>query len=674
MELASLTGIGKNRSEALHAAGIFSLRDLLYAVPQKYRDCSAVTPAAQAAAGQRQCFSLVREGEAKLSRFKGKMTLVTCSFSDESGKLTACWFNQPWMKENLNRGTRFLLCGPVESRGGRLQLMNPSLEKENRIVPLYRPIEGLPQRVHEQIAREALESLDEVCPETLPLSLVKRYELLPLREALRRLHAPRTMDEVQPAQRRLAFEQMLMYQAGIRMMRRLRRGGLPMEAPAERQEAFWASLPFSPTSAQRRTLAEIARDMELKSSEPYAMARMVQGDVGSGKTAVAMGAMLLAAQSGYQSALMAPTEILARQHVETMKPFFEKNGFGCGLLVSGMPAGERREALAAIQEGRWQAVIGTHALIGGGVHFQRLGLCITDEQHRFGVAQRTALLEKGGDVSTDLAPHLLVMSATPIPRSLALSLFGDLDVSIIDELPPGRQPVKTRLVPESKRGGLYDFIRQELKAGRQAYIVCPLVEESETADGLMAVKSHARELKRKAFADFSVGLTYGTQPAAEKQAALADFAAGKLQILVSTTVIEVGVNVPNASVMVIEDADRYGLAQLHQLRGRVGRGTAQSWCFLMAEPNERLQALVRTNDGFQIAQTDLELRGPGELLGTRQHGEALMPGAGDMTLLYRASQCVEEISTDPAFAEEWETVQKLAGAYVSESAGRVSVS
>ena len=290
------------------------------------------------------------------------------------------------------------------------------------------------------------------------------------------------------------------------------------------------------------------------------------------------------------------------------------------------------------------------------------------------MAQRTALLEKGGDVSTDLAPHLLVMSATPIPRSLALSLFGDLDVSIIDELPPGRQPVKTRLVPESKRGGLYDFIRQELKAGRQAYIVCPLVEESETADGLMAVKSHARELKRKAFADFSVGLTYGTQPAAEKQAALADFAAGKLQILVSTTVIEVGVNVPNASVMVIEDADRYGLAQLHQLRGRVGRGTAQSWCFLMAEPNERLQALVRTNDGFQIAQTDLELRGPGELLGTRQHGEALMPGAGDMTLLYRASQCVEEISTDPAFAEEWETVQKLAGAYVSESARRVSVS
>ncbi len=674
MELASLTGIGKNRLEALHAAGIFSLRDLLYAVPQKYRDCSAVTPAAQAAAGQRQCFSLVREGEAKLARFKGKMTLVTCSFSDESGRLTACWFNQPWMKDNLNRGTRFLLCGPVESRGGRLQLMNPSLEKENRIVPLYRPIEGLPQRVHEQIAREALESLDEVCPETLPLSLVKRYELLPLGETLRRLHAPQTMDEIPPARRRLAFEQMLIYQAGIRMMRRLRRGGLPMEAPARRQDAFWDSLPFSPTNAQRRTLSEIARDMELKGPAPYAMARMVQGDVGSGKTAVAMGAMLLAAQSGYQSALMAPTEILARQHWETMRPFFEKNGFGCGLLVSGMPARERREALAAIREGRWQAVIGTHALIGSGVHFQHLGLCITDEQHRFGVAQRTALLEKGGDAVADLAPHLLVMSATPIPRSLALSLFGDLDVSVIDELPPGRQPVKTRLVPESKRGGLYDFIRQELKAGRQAYIVCPLVEESETADGLMAVKSHARELSRKAFADFSVGLTYGTQPAAEKQAALADFAAGKLQILVSTTVIEVGVNVPNASVMVIEDADRYGLAQLHQLRGRVGRGTTQSWCFLMAEPNERLQALVRTNDGFQIAQTDLELRGPGELLGTRQHGEALTPGAGDMTLLYRASQCVEEISSDPAFSEEWKAVQALAEAYVRESARRVSVS
>ena len=311
MELASLTGIGKNRLEALHAAGIVSLRDLLYTVPQKYRDCSAITPAARAEAGQRQCFSLVREGEAKLARFKGKMTLVTCAFSDESGKLSACWFNQPWMKENLNRGTRFLLCGPVENRGGRLQLMNPSLEKDTRIVPLYRPIEGLPQRVHEQIVREALEMLDEVCPETLPLSLVKRYELLPLGEALRRLHAPQTMDEIPPAQRRLAFEQMLMYQAGIRMMRRLRRGGLPMEIPAGRQEAFWASLPFLPTGAQRRTLAEIARDMGMKGPAPYAMARMVQGDVGSGKTAVAMGAMLLAAQSGYQSALMAPTEILA---------------------------------------------------------------------------------------------------------------------------------------------------------------------------------------------------------------------------------------------------------------------------------------------------------------------------------------------------------------------------
>ncbi len=344
------------------------------------------------------------------------------------------------------------------------------------------------------------------------------------------------------------------------------------------------------------------------------------------------------------------------------------------LLTGGMKLAARRKALAAAASGEPGIIVATHAAFSKTFQAPHLALVVIDEQHRFGVAQRTALLEKGGDVSTDLAPHLLVMSATPIPRSLALSLFGDLDVSIIDELPPGRQPVKTRLVPESKRGGLYDFIRQELKAGRQAYIVCPLVEESETADGLMAVKSHARELKRKAFADFSVGLTYGTQPAAEKQAALADFAAGKLQILVSTTVIEVGVNVPNASVMVIEDADRYGLAQLHQLRGRVGRGTAQSWCFLMAEPNERLQALVRTNDGFQIAQTDLELRGPGELLGTRQHGEALMPGAGDMTLLYRASQCVEEISTDPAFAEEWETVQKLAGAYVSESARRVSVS
>ena len=424
MELSAIKGIGPTRLESLRAVGVCSLRDLLYFLPQRYEDRTHPIPCADANGGEVLVMGVVQDAP-KLSRFNG-LTRVTAYLWDDSGKLPLVWYNQPWMMQNLPVGQTIMLFGRMGQSRGKPVLQNAQRVTEPCILPVYRAVKGIPAKSFREMMQQALEQVDDCCPETLPNDLRIRHQLCELNFAIRQAHFPLNVENLRLARRRLAFEQMLMYQAGIRMMRRLRRGGLPMEAPAERQEAFWASLPFSPTSAQRRTLAEIARDMELKGSEPYAMARMVQGDVGSGKTAVAMGAMLLAAQSGYQSALMAPTEILARQHWETLKPFFEKNGFGCGLLVSGMPAGERREALAAIQEGRWQAVIGTHALIGGGVHFQRLGLCITDEQHRFGVAQRTALLEKGGDISTDLAPHLLVMSATPIPRTLALLAYGDL--------------------------------------------------------------------------------------------------------------------------------------------------------------------------------------------------------------------------------------------------------
>ncbi|MBE5780139.1 MAG: ATP-dependent DNA helicase RecG [Clostridiales bacterium] len=672
MELSALHGIGKKRLDSLHAAGIISLRDLLFAVPQKYRDASAAVKVAEARAGERQCFSLLRLGEAKLARFKGKLTRVTCTFVDDSGMIAGCWFNQPWMKENLNRGTRFLLYGLVENRGGKMQLMNASLEKENRIVPIYRPIEGVSQRVHETIVREALEKVEELCPETLPESLLQEYGLWGLSRAIRCLHAPESMEDVAQARRRFAFEQMLIYQVSVRMVRQLRRSGMPLNCPMEKQNAFWDSMPFRPTEAQQRTLAEIAADME----KDRAMARMVQGDVGSGKTAVAMGAMLLCAENGCQSALMAPTEILARQHYESMRGFFQSKGFTCGLLTGAMPAAERRAALRAIEDGSWQIVVGTHALIGKTVKFARLRLCITDEQHRFGVAQRTALLEKGEEQEN--SPHLLVMSATPIPRSLALIMFGDLDLSIIDQLPPGRTPVKTRIVPDGKREDMYGFLRKELDEGRQAYIVCPLVEDSEEGDSLRSVKKHAMELTSGELKDYSLGLTYGTQSLLEKQETLRAFAAGELQVLVATTVIEVGVNVPNASVMIIEDADRYGLAQLHQLRGRVGRGSNQSWCFLLAQPNERLRALVSTGDGFEIARADLEQRGPGELLGTRQHGESLLPGGraayGTMQDLYEASQCAETLCTDPARKREWEMVSELAKDVIRQLNSRVSIS
>ena len=359
-----------------------------------------------------------------------------------------------------------------------------------------------------------------------------------------------------------------------------------------------------------------------------------------------------------------------------MKAFFEAKGFGCGLLLGSMTARERKEAKRCLETGEWRVAIGTHALISKSVVYQNLGLCITDEQHRFGVAQRTALINKGADQTH--APHLLVMSATPIPRSLALVMFGDLDISIMDELPPGRLPVTTRIVSEEKRDGMYGFLKKELDEGRQAYIVCSLVDESETAEQLKAAKSLADELQRGVLKEYRVGLTYGNQPAQEKEAALHDFASGVTNVLVATTVIEVGVNVPNASLMIIEDADRYGLAQLHQLRGRVGRGTAQSWCFLMAKANDRLRTLTSTNDGFEVARADLEQRGPGELLGTRQHGEALIPGGaaafGSMQLLYEAAHCAEELQNDPTRKDAWAAVTEQAMKLVGRLSERVSIS
>ncbi len=669
MELSDIKGIGKTRLNALHAAGICSLRDLLYAIPCKYRDLGQIVSIADVQVGMRCTLRLAREGEAKLARH-GKMSRVTCTFTDATGRITAVWFNQPYMRNTLNNGTRFTFHGMVESHGRGKRLMNPSIEHELRIIPIYKPIEGIPQRTHEKIVQEALGQVESLCPETLPEALLREHDLWGCAKAIHTLHAPASMEDVTKAQRRFAFEQMLLYQAAVRMMRDLRKTGAMIPLDSHALDDFWHSQSFAPTGAQRRTLEEIARDM----ASGQAMARMVQGDVGSGKTAVAMGAMLLCVQNGRQCALMAPTEILARQHYEGMKDFFESRGYGCGLLLGGMTAKERREAKRCLENGEWQVVIGTHALISKSVQYRDLALCVTDEQHRFGVAQRTALIHKGA--AHDLSPHLLVMSATPIPRTLALVMFGDLDISVMDELPPGRMPVATRIVSEEKREGMYGFLKQELDSGRQAYIVCSLVDEGD--DELKAAKEHAHALANGVLKGRSVGLTYGTQPAMEKASALHDFSTGSTQVLVATTVIEVGVNVPNATLMIIENADRYGLAQLHQLRGRVGRGTMQSWCFLMSQPNERLRTLVGTNDGFEVARADLEQRGPGELLGTRQHGEALIPGGaaayGSMQLLYEAAQCAQELSADPARADVWASIALQAQGLVSRLSDRISIS
>ena len=671
MRLIDLKGVGQNRLDSLHAAGIDSLRDLLFTSPIRYKNLGDAKTVDQAQAGESAALRVRRVGAPKLARYGGR-SRVTCLFEDDTGEVTACWFNQPWMKEQLMKRSDYLLFGKLERYGGKWQLMNPSLETELRIIPVYRPIEGVPPKVQEALTKQALDEAEAECPETLPESLLAEYGLTPLPGALRMLHQPATMDEAVAGQRRLMFDQLLMYQAAVRMMKGARQQGYAMVMEDGAADDYWASLPFQPTGAQKRTLLEILRDMRADT----AMARMVQGDVGSGTTAIACGAMELCARAGYQAALMAPTEILARQHFESLKHTLGTRGIACGLLLGGMKARERREALEAIRTGAWQAVVGTHALIGDSVEYENLGLCVTDEQHRFGVGQRTRLIGKGRQQGR--APDLLVMSATPIPRSLALILFGDLDVSVVDELPPGRQPVRTRLVPESKREGMYTFLRAQLAAGRQAYIVCPLVEEDEANEQKKAVESHCAELRKGPLKGYAIGLTHGRQSSEEKARTLEDFAKGSIAVLVATTVIEVGVNVPNATVMIVENAERFGLAQLHQLRGRVGRGAEQSWCFLLAKENERLLALTQTNDGFEIAQKDLELRGPGELLGTRQHGIDLLPGGtsllGDTALMHGAAECALRLENDPSLADALAQVRRSAERYLSRALEDVSVS
>ena len=615
MELTNLKGIGAGRLQALNDAGIRSVRDLLMRLPVSYKDTAHPQMISSLRTGQLACVEGFVKETPKLARFSGK-TMVSAVLTDDSGSLPLRWFNQPWMKDIIRPDQPLLLYGRVGEYRGRRVLQSPSLEKERALLAQYRPVAGIPQKTYAGFVREGLQYLDAVLSETLPAALLSRHQLMGLTEAVRTAHQPPDAAALALARRRFDFEDLLLYQAAMDRVRGSKRMGVPFSFPLDGPDRFWQSLPFPPTGAQRRVLSEIAADLR----EETPMSRLVQGDVGCGKTAIAFGAIYLAWLSGFQSALMAPTEILARQHFESAQKTLAPLGLSCGLLTGHMKAAEKREALETIRAGGYDVVIGTHALISPGVEHQNLGLVITDEQHRFGVRQRRTLALKA-----DREPHTLVMSATPIPRSLALVLYGDLDLSIVDEMPPGRTPVLTRIVPEEKRPGLYDFIIREAAEGHQTYIVCPLVEESETIDVPSAQEVYA-SLCRGPLSSLRLGLTWGSQAQEEKEQVISAFASGKLDVLVSTTVIEVGVNVPSATVMVIESADRFGLSQLHQLRGRVGRGAVRSWCFLMGEKNDRLDALCRTNDGFEIAREDLRQRGPGELMGTQQHGIPLLPG------------------------------------------------
>lgn len=648
--ISEVKGIGPARIKALAQAGIHSVRDMIMYLPREYRDMLEPQPLCEAKAGEMIACRVRVVGDVTVQRVK-RLAITKVYVTDGTETLLAVWYNQPWLKEQLPRGREMLLYGRAEVRRNALQLVSPAIESEQRIIPIYKPVPGVPQKVFRQTMERALAVCEGQWPDELPESMRRRFGLCERNFAMRSTHFPDSKEGLSAARRRIAFEELLLYQIALSLFRSSAKDGVRIDVKDGDAQKYWDMLGFPPTGAQRRVLDEVIGDMR----SGRAMARLIQGDVGCGKTAIAFGAMLMAAKSGYQAALMAPTEVLARQHYEGAKALFEPLGIEVGILTGALSAKAHREAHEAISTGRWRIIIGTHALITDKVEYEKLGLVVTDEQHRFGVRQRSLLGEKGD------SPNVLVMSATPIPRTLSLILYGDLDISIVDELPPGRTPVRTRIVPADKRDDMYGFLKKEIEKGRQAYVVCPLVEESEAVEAVSAEQMYD-ELSREKLHGLRVALVHGRQKSAEKDAILEKFRNGGIDVLVSTTVIEVGVNVPNATVMIIENAERFGLAQLHQLRGRVGRGAHESWCFLMAEPNERLRMLTKTNDGFKIAQKDMELRGPGELFGYRQSG-ALDAGlgalAGDTELLKLTHDEARRLLQTPE-SDEAQTIIEMA--------------
>ena len=662
MELEEIRGLGPSRLAKLRAMGIDSLRDLLLYFPVRYENMSTEAQIEDSVAAP-ALLRVTLKGTLNVLRFRG-ITKVQGKLLQGSAQVNVVWYNQPWMKQQLLPGKEYLLYGQSVMKQNALWLQNPKIVSEKGIYPVYRSIEGLPQKTLRSMLCECLDQTDDLFPETLPDIVLQTYRLMAKAEAVRTVHLPPNMERLHDAQRRLFFEEMLIYQAAMGMKSGFHSGSFPMKITGEMEETYWNALGFSPTEAQRRVLREIAGDMKRE----VAMSRLVQGDVGCGKTALAFGSIYLCFRSGFQSAMMAPTEILAIQHYQEACRALGPLGVVCRLLTGSTKEKERRDILSDLESGHCHAVFGTHALISDRVKYHELGLVVTDEQHRFGVRQRSMLQSKGRNQEGAM-PHVLVMSATPIPRSLALILYGDLDVSIVDELPPGRTPVKTRIVPESKRNGMYTFLRDEVSRGRQGYVVCPLVEDSEAMEDIRSAQSTYEELVKNELKGLRVGLTWGNQNAVEKNQVLQAFAGGSIDILISTTVIEVGVNVPNASVMIVENASRFGLSQLHQLRGRVGRGNTESWCFLVADANEKLSILARTNDGFQVAQKDLEIRGPGDIMGTRQSGQPLqeMLMRGGIQLLDEAVRCMKMLREQPELEEARKQVERLAvGEYRSQ--------
>ena len=639
--ITDLPGFGPKRAALLEKLGLHRLGDFLGYFPRDYEDRTQIYTLSRAPGETRACFRLLVAAEPTLARLQRGMQLVKTRAFDDTGSIEIVFFNRPYTQKQLKKGQEYIFYGKIEHAPRHPQLINPLFEAvgeegavTGRILPVYRLSAGISSAMIEQGVRAAL----ACCPipeSPLPPALEQEMDLMDSREAYTQIHFPQSAGQAAAARRRFAFEELYVFccaSVGLKWEARTR-VSRPLAYHDPRD--FYRALPFRPTDAQRRAVDEAFADM----TSPSRMNRLVQGDVGSGKTLVAAACAWLCRQNGRQAVIMAPTELLARQHQKTLQNMLAPFDMQVGLLVSAMPAGEKKRALMAAADGSFDLICGTHALLQSVVEFMDPALFVVDEQHRFGVAQRSALARKQPD------SHMLVMSATPIPRTLSLIIFGDLDLSVIDQMPGGRQPVETYSVGEDKRRRVENFLLRQVEEGGQAYIVCPLIEEGE-GDGREAAEAYVDRLARD-LPSLRIGLLHGRMPARDKEAVMASFAAGMLDVLVSTTVIEVGIDVPNANLMIIEDADSFGLSQLHQLRGRVGRGSRQSYCILMRKGprTPRLDIICNTTDGFRVAEADLKLRGPGDFFGDRQHGLPafrLADLSGDLRLFEQARRAAEE--------------------------------
>lgn len=645
-DIRYIKGVGETRAKGFHSLGVSTVGELLRFYPRAYEDWSKILPISQCVMGENVCIKGTLVFPVKNERVRGGMTIAKGTITDGEDAVSITFFNNKYIDKMLKTGEEYLFYGKITlGKFSAREMLSPMFVKATESVevrPIYPQNKNITSRQIQAAVKTVLQEIGEI-PDYLPSYIIEKYNLVSLDRAIRDIHFPVDDEALQKARNRLIFDELFVLQLSLLSIKKDNSFVETANVISKNYtEEFFSLLPFEPTNAQKRAVFEAVSDM----GSSKQMNRLLQGDVGSGKTAVAAAIVYNSAKNGMQSALMAPTEVLATQHFETFLKLFENTGICCELLTGSTKAKDKKAIKERLASGEIDLIIGTHALIQDDVNFKKLGLVITDEQHRFGVKQRTGLCSKGEN------PHVYVMSATPIPRTLALILFGDLSVSILDELPPGRQKIDTFAVPSAKRGGMFEFIRKHLDMGYQAYIVCPLVEESESITDVLSVEEYFKRAQLP-FQNYKIGLLHGQMSPKKKDEIMLKFKSGEIQLLISTVVIEVGVDVPNAVIMVIENAERFGLSQLHQLRGRVGRGKAKSTCVLVTdakgdEAQARMRIMCETTDGFKIADEDLKLRGPGDFFGTRQHGLPKLRIADIMTdtkILMETQELAKEIIT-----------------------------